>query len=667
MSVAFAQSGKLPHENPENATGLFDKVSLLLHYGRVFLLGSLGQYDDARAALDEFGKIDIPEEFRHIIERYNELSQELFTTLDYLETILDETADMIARNEINEAKKNLDIAEIQVENARFLLDDLIVATDVLFERFGVFTSPEGSDIREAHARLIASMEQLQQLLDSLDSFRVSLSEQYTEIRELLPTQLTLDVYPTTVFIGESIEISGVLSSYDDPLAGKTISVILDDVVVSEIVTIEDGTYDGNIVIPYQYIESMTIVALYEPQGNDAQEYQASWSPQIEIDTQFYTTQLDITAPGVVYPGIPFSLGGEIITNGVDILRTVSIIMNDTQLTEIKASGQFNVDITLPEQITTGAQKISVIIEPLERYAGVSLALNIIVSLMLTQSNIQTSETVILPKPVELSDDVLYEDEPIANSGISQTLNITVSLIPIQVDIKTPSFIILPKSVELSGNVLCEDGPIANACITLTLNNKSATVLTAADGSFTATLDMPLDISFIGQRDLMINIDPLEPWASSLLVTRRIMVINPAGSLLVLLAALALVVFLSRRRWRNVKKGAPGGVVIRPPVLRTPRTVTVKLTGIKARIISAYRAILAITEKISGIRMLPHMTLREFLMSVTKLIPKITRPLSDLTAMVERVLYSNQKSTKQSAVSAERLTVNIKEELNRGAS
>ena len=62
--TAMAQPEKLPHENPDNATGLLDKVSLLFNYGRILLLASIQNYGDAQAALDELGEIEIPEEFR---------------------------------------------------------------------------------------------------------------------------------------------------------------------------------------------------------------------------------------------------------------------------------------------------------------------------------------------------------------------------------------------------------------------------------------------------------------------------------------------------------------------------------------------------------------------------------------------------------------------------
>jgi hypothetical protein len=146
-----------------------------------------------------------------------------------------------------------------------------------------------------------------------------------------------------------------------------------------------------------------------------------------------------------------------------------------------------------------------------------------------------------------------------------------------------------------------------------------------------------------------------------------MVINPAGVGLVLLAALALVILASRkRRIKDVSYVTPGEV-LKSPVLANNRTPAIKLTGIKGRIISAYRTGLIIIEKISGIRMAPHVTLREFLKTVTKVVPRITRPLTELTTMAENALYSDHRPPPETAATAEGFTADIKKELDRGAS
>jgi hypothetical protein len=129
----------------------------------------------------------------------------------------------------------------------------------------------------------------------------------------------------------------------------------------------------------------------------------------------------------------------------------------------------------------------------------------------------------------------------------------------------------------------------------------------------------------------------------------------------------LVILASRKRRIRHTEYAPLGEVIRPPAFAASRTSAIKLTGIKGRIIAAYRAGLVIIEKISGIRMAPQVTLREFLKAVTKAVPRITRPLTELTALAENALYSNQRPPKKTAATAEDYTADIKKELGRGTS
>ena len=619
-SIAVADSEKITHEDPKKVTDFLDGTSLLVNYSRIILLASIRDYDSAISFLDEFGEIEIPEEFRYVINRYNELCRQLFFILDDLDTLLAETADMIARNEIEAARKNLDIAEAEIDRARILLKDLTSAMNDLAERLGVFLSPEASDLAETFARLEASMELLQQLLDSFADLAINLEGNYIERKALLPTKVTLNINPDSVYIGENVNVSGIFSSGNLPLADKKIRVIMDNRAVAEYTTDIDGNYSGITTIPYDYVESKTVYTVFEPTGDDIDIFQASRSSEVEICTLFYLTNLDMSAPDAVFPGIPFDLGGKINSDGENTQRTVSVKVNEIKVAEVTTTGQFNIELTLPDNIPSGLQELSATVHSIRKY-----------------------------------------------SGTSKNAEITVSLMPIQVNLDTPGLIILPQSVECSGQVRYECGPLADANVHLTVNNESTTVLTTRDGSFKAKLNMPLDMSFIGQRDLFVYVDPAEPWADSLLLERQVMIFNPTGTVMALVATIAIIIYMSRRKWRTSGKDTREGVIIRPPVKPVPVALTIEYTGIKGRIVTAYRTILSITERISGMRLLPHMTLREFLNGVSRLLPVIIRPLTELTLMVEKVLYSNQSSTDQSAATAEQLTTDITEELSRGTS
>ena len=284
------------------------------------------------------------------------------------------------------------------------------------------------------------------------------------------------------------------------------------------------------------------------------------------------------------------------------------------------SGEFNLEISLPQPVSPGQHNLTVTINPEDRYSGASVS-----------------------------------------------RNITVALMPLAIDMDTPSYIFLPNLIRFEGSVKSEMGPVADAGINLTFNDTSAAVRTAHDGSFSAILEIPFDMSFIGQREMTVGIYPSEPWVSNLTVNRSILVINPVGIGLVLLAALALIVLALRKHRIKDTEHPPIDEVIRSPVLTTPRVPAIKLTGIRGRIISAYRAGLIIVARISGIRMAPHVTLREFLKTVTQALPGVTRPFAGLTTLAENALYSDRRPPKETAATAEGFSADINKELGRGTS
>lgn len=616
--TAVAQPTKTPHENPATATGSLDKISLLINYSKIIFMAGNREYTDALEALEELSKIDIPDEFRNIVDRYNDLCQRLFTTLDNLDIILDETLSLIERNRINEAKINLDKAEILVKDAEIILDDIYSAMDSLSQRFGVFAPSVSDDIQEAYNRLEDSMEQLQQLLNIFSNLRVSLNEQYIEIKGLLPTSLTLSISPASAYIGDSVTASGLLQSDDEPLAGRKLSIMLDEDTILTVTVQEDGSYSGNITVPYEYIDTMNVIAIYEPQGIDADKYLACESPEVTLYTRFYPTRLELSTPTIVYSGIPFNINGEIISEANNAERTIEVTLDNLQIAEATVSGMFSLELSLPEDISPGQRNLTVKVTPQDRYAGVS-----------------------------------------------EQRNITASLMPLKIDLQTPSFIFLPGSIQFSGRVQSEMGPVSDADVNLVFHDISTAARTASDGSFTAALDIPLDFSFLGQRELAIDVKPLQPWAGSISITRQVFFINPVFTSLTLLAVPGLIFILLKRRRKADMKELPQGEVLRVPAFITPRVSDARLTGIKGRIFSAYRAGFLIVEKITGFRMTPDTTLREFLAMVTKLLPRITRQLTELTVMAESALYSNQNPPGETADNAEQITGDIKKELNRG--
>ena len=122
--------------------------------------------------------------------------------------------------------------------------------------------------------------------------------------------------------------------------------------------------------------------------------------------------------------------------------------------------------------------------------------------------------------------------------------------------------------------------------------------------------------------------------------------------------------LTRRREET---GIPRTELIELPPITTAPEPSPRLTGLKGRILAAYRGGLDIVEKTTGVAMAPNITLREFLKMATLLLPMAIRQFAELTRIAEIALYSARSLREDSATKAERLAATIKEELRHGTS
>ncbi len=213
-------------------------------------------------------------------------------------------------------------------------------------------------------------------------------------------------------------------------------------------------------------------------------------------------------------------------------------------------------------------------------------------------------------------------------------------------------------------------PIQDARVSFVFRGSSTTVKPATDGSFTATIEAPLNLSLVGPQELGITVEPVEPWYTSLETKRQIFVINPAiiGVMLVASISLGLLVF---NRVRTRPPGRREKMVIPEARLREPLIVVptprprYEFSGTRGRVLSAYLNGLGVVEKVTGIPMAPHTTLREFPNAVAPQLPTAIKPFIELTLIAENALYSARKLDESTAAKAEQLAAIIKQELYGG--
>jgi hypothetical protein len=545
----------------------------------------------------------------------------LITILDNLELLLDEASTLLADYQISASKQKLDAAEAAIPGAQLILKEIEATTNILSDRLGVLAPLAGTEIRQAYDRLVEIQHRLRQRIDELNQLRQSLAQrQEIQAVELIPTELSLGITPPSVFVGDSITASGRLTADGRPLANRKLTLLLDNEPLLAITTDLDGSYVTDITIPYIYVSTMTLRAIYTPAANDIGIYQGSQSPPVIVNTRFYLTLLEASAPETAHPGLPITISGHVSSTDEPVDRIIKVLLDNTQLAEEITEGQFSLQIALPPQIPTGEHNLTVVAAPQERY-----------------------------------------------SGASMSLSINISRLPIQADIKVPPLMVIPRPLQISGKVYHNLDPIQDARLSLTFRDLSTTVKTASDGSFTTTINVPLDLLLVGPQELIVTIEPVEPWHNSLQIEKRIFTINPANIGLILVAVISLgPLVLSRVRTRppsrREKMVTPEARRREPPAVAPPPRLKHQLTGIKGRILSAYLDGLEAVEKVTSIPLAPHTSLREFVNAATSQLPTAIKPFTELTTKAEIALYSAHTLDEDTAIRAEQLATTIKQEL-----
>ena len=336
---------------------------------------------------------------------------------------------------------------------------------------------------------------------------------------------------------------------------------------------------------------------------------------------FYPTRLEVSAPETAHPGIPITLKGLVSSSGDTTDRTIRVFLDDNQLAEETARDNFTIEITVPPHTPLGKHNLAVVVLPRKRYAGVSKQLDIDISKLSLQADIQLSQPVILTR-----------------------------------------------SLEINGKIFHDSTPIPNARVNLNFRRTSVTTQTVNDGSFMASVDTSLDLSLAGFQELTLTIAAIEPWYAPLQLKTRVFTINPlnTGLLFFILLSVGLLARKSSRTrtvvMRDEKLAARS--LSQVPVTTAPLLkVKPLLTDIKGRISSAYTNSLGIIENKTGIVMSPHITLREYLQAVTPLLATAVSAFTELTAIAEVALYSAHRLEGNTAGKAEQLTAIITEELH----
>jgi hypothetical protein len=231
------------------------------------------------------------------------------------------------------------------------------------------------------------------------------------------------------------------------------------------------------------------------------------------------------------------------------------------------------------------------------------------------------------------------------------------LIP-EVAIHTSGFVVSSASLKVDGNVSSNGEPISGAEVNISFCDKSASTTTDNEGSFSFTLDAPLNPATMGSQSISVSVVPTEPWFDTAQAGASIFVLNflNIGFLSIAVIATGVVLY----QWRKGRSAAPPPTEELPPVAMEEKPIMEHKPGEpKERMLAAYYDVAGVVQRLTAISLESQMTLREFLRETKPLLGRAGEAFAELTYMAERALYSPYIGAEDVA-KAEELAQTLKE-------
>ncbi|MEM2027642.1 MAG: hypothetical protein QXT30_07810 [Candidatus Bathyarchaeia archaeon] len=360
----LAQPTFIPHEDPSKVKEVLNPVWLLTYYGNILSFMTSRDYASALNLINTMGLTYMPTNVKYVVERFNSLLATLIERLNRTEALLTQASALLNAHRLTEAKPKLEDASITLGGANITLIELEQASKELASRIGVFASPAESKVREAYDKLMDLMVRLKTLwLRYLELLR-SLREETLELEalELKETRLKIWLSRAEAWVGETVEVYGVLTSGSAYLPGRMISILLGGSIASTAFTNGSGVFTANLKIPYMYVLTLTVKAVYSPQGEDDRIYKPCESEEIPVRILFNSVKLKVRHPSKAYPGKPFQIEGYALTEagepvyGLIVKASLAGAANST-LTGL--DGYFKLNIQADHRLHIGAYNLTV--------------------------------------------------------------------------------------------------------------------------------------------------------------------------------------------------------------------------------------------------------------------------------------------------------------------
>jgi len=608
----LAQPTYIPHEDPSKVKEVLNPLWLLTYYGDILSLMTSRDYASALTLINTMGLTYLPSNVKYVVERFNSLLTTLAEKLNQTEALLTQASALLNAYRLTEAKTRLEEASITLGSANITLIELEQALSELASRVGVFASPAGSKVRESYNKLMALMVKLKTLWMKYLELLKSLREEATEFEALKLEETRLDIWlrQTEAWVGETVEVYGVLTSGGAYLPGRMVSILLGDSMASTAFTNDSGAFTAELKIPYIYVSNLTVKAVYSPQGEDARIYRPCESREISIRILFYRVELKVGYPSKVYPGKSFQVEGYASTDTGEPVYGLTVkasLAETVKFTSTSSNGYFKLNVKVDPRLHIGVYRLTVESSPMGVYA------------------------------------------PGRYVGSLEVVKAKLKLI-----VSAPSVIVIPSKVQIKGEASSELEVVKGIIVTATLADLS-NATRSDNGSFNVSLGIPASLMLSGVYTLTVRVEPEDPWNQAATYTMNVLILNPINAFLALIASIPIVLVVlksvkTRKRITEAFEAREAELKVTPTLVKP----TLVLEGGWAPVLNCYLKALDAVSKALKLNQEPSETLREFLNRVKPMLKDLTVYFRELTVMAELALYSPVKPRGEDIERAEKL-------------
>lgn len=562
-----------------------DALSMLQYYGAILDLLRTEAFADALAKLKDMLWIHVPENVRFVVTRFTDLVRLAGEQLDQVRTQITNASQLVDQARLTEARFALGAATFALAQANRTVGELEQASEQIARSVGI--------------PLAGLREKVGGLRDVIVDYRSRIAELYRRInavtegvesRRLQSTTLGLTAFPSMLEVGARVDVEGSLrASRNGPLGAREVRVYFEGSPVTSAKTGSDGSFSLALEVPFIYIPRAALYASYLPAGSDAATYAPSSSERVYLHLLYVRPQLELVAPAVAYPTIPFAVSGNFSAGEASPAGYAITVeaFGARVRTSTDRDGRFQVTLTPPHDVATGMTQILASVEAKGKVAPARDALQV---------------RIVRIRPV-----LTATTPPIAIAGL-----------PVQV----------------TGLLVINGTVLRGAQVELLTPDARLTAESDSAGRFGFTLTPSASLAS-GGWNLVLRVYPREAWAEAIAEQRELFLFSPYTVLLPSAAAVVLVASLRRAR------GKREGVVLATAVGEQPMQVAPAPAVARADRhpqVTLYWLAVDVVAKLTGIAQQPHQTMREYLQLVEPALGTKYAVFEAITHAAEAVLY-----------------------------